>query len=126
MGTARFARNRYTQRTVPRQLRKVVAALLSVWLLLMSGGYATAFAAELEHDLKCAQSGTDAPVPLNGDRACPHGCAAHLAGHLSIVAEHGLDARLTSPKADLLPAPDRAAFTSVTSPLFLPPKVLLA
>jgi hypothetical protein len=107
-------------------LRKLVAAFLSVWLLFMSGGYATAFAAELQHDLQCVQAGMDAPVPSNSDGACPHGCAAHLAGHLFTVADYGGDTVESSPNADWLAALYTGGFYSITSSLFLPPKVLLA
>lgn len=109
-----------------RGTRKIVAALLSAWLLLMSGGYATAVAAEVQHDLECAVAGSDAPVSSIGDAGCPHGCAGHLAAHLSTVAEYGGETLFAPTKADWLPAPDIGAFYSISSPPFLPPKVLLA
>lgn len=109
------------------RLRKIVAALLSVWLLFMSASYVTAVAAEVEHDLQCVQLGTDAPPPSSGSGdPCPHGCAAHLAAHLFAASEYDADTGIAAPEAAWLPALDSGGFYSITSSLFLPPKVLLA
>ena len=107
-----------------RGTRRIVAALLSVWLLVMSAGYASAFAAAFQHDLECAGLASD--VPIQSDAGCQHGCAGHLAGHLFTVAERGVESLSAPTDTGSLPAPDVGAFYSISSPPFLPPKVLLA
>lgn len=56
--------------------RRLIALVLSVWLLVLGAGVA----AEIEHELGCVQL-TDEGAGSGGG-ACSHGCSGHFGAHL--------------------------------------------
>lgn len=107
-----------------QRFRKALAAFLCVWLLVLSTGYAPAFAAELQHDLESIELAVEGPVPAE-EATCSHGCAGHLSAHLFTVEGCATALVAVASGATSFEALYPTGY-SVSSALFLPPKVLPA
>lgn len=71
---------------VSYRLRKIVALLLCAATVFAGFGFAGAVAAEMEHGFGIEQTDPGPPGQAPEDRACSHGCAAHLGAHLPMLA----------------------------------------
>ena len=111
----------YTPR-MPRQLRKAVALVLSIWLVIAGGG--SAFSDTLEHDLESVQVIGDGPS--KGDAGCSHGCNAHLFAHATAVVDDGQPVVQAAPSLRAMPHEGARVAVSPPESLFLPPKISLA
>jgi hypothetical protein len=98
--------------------------LLAGWLLVMSGGYASAVVAEMEHERTCVQAKADASTPAP-EGACTHGCASHLSAHFAALDESGAAHAHPPRECEAAGGPKPPAMLSISSTLFLPPKVSL-
>lgn len=111
----------YTE-SMSRRLRKAVALVLSVWLLLLGGAYAPSYSGEVQHDLE--QIGDSGPA--KGVDASDHSCAGHLSAHLVAILRHASVEASQPRKVSLLSRQDVFGVSLASDPFLPPPKLFLA